>query len=646
MQRLSRPPWLLPLLLALATLLLYANTLVPGPFDGDSGEFQYLPRILGLPHPTGFPLYLLGGWAWSWLPLGTLAWRMNLFSAFCAALSVTLLFLLLRQLGVRPLAALLGAGALALAAGFWRYAVVADVYALHTLLLMLALLLWHRWAARLRRAGLEQSWSPFWLACLCSGLGLSNHPTFAFLLPALLLFVLASLARAGALRAPGRLWRGLLLGTLLGMLPLLLYLYIPLRLWQLGPGDLSLGVAEHRAKGVISPFIAWDSQSVLAYLTGRSFVSGLRPDWALLPRALPPLLAADFGLPLSLLGALGALRWLWLRPRSFLLLATLFLPSATYGITFVATIAALGETLDPATYLLPTFLIFALWIGQGAAWGLAGLATVARRPRLVQGIGLLLLVPLLLSHPGATSDPVAADREKSVAIRRYWSEVLAYPLEPGAALTGHWGDLTAFWYFQHGEAQRPDLWALFPPDLEQMERWLDQSGRPLYLAGPLLDWSPELAQRYELTPWGILVRIAPRGEAVRFPPLHGQRVELGGQLDLLGYRSEGIGPQRQQLWLAWRTLAPTARDLSVSVRLHAPDGSVQLQKDGRLASLWYPEGTLPAGQPLLTVFDLDLPAGLPEGSVVRLVVYDPVTLEPLRDAEGAEVIEVGPVGDE
>ncbi|MBA3533705.1 MAG: DUF2723 domain-containing protein [Ardenticatenales bacterium] len=634
-----RLTWVVALLLLLSSFALYTATLVPGPFDGDSGEFQYLPRILGLPHPTGFPLYLMSGWLWSWLPVGTLAWRMNLFSAFCAAGTIGLLFLLLRSLGLRWVASVGGAMALLLAPGFWRYAVVADVYAMHTLLLAAALFLWHHWSMALDRG--EVAWTPFWQAAFVTGLGLTNHPTFAFILPAVLLFVLAHLTRflAGNRLA---LLRNLLIGGLLFALPGLLYLYVPLRLWMLGPGDLSLGMGEHRAKGIITPYIAWDTDSVLGYLTGRSFISGLTPEWWRLPEALPELLVADFGIAIALLGLLGTLFWLWQRPRSFLLLATLFLPSATYGITFVASIAAIGETLDPATYLLPALLVFSLWVAQGLDSLVAPLAAATRRAGVAEGAALALLLLALGSHHWGSELPVRADREKSLAIRRYWSEVLAYPLEPGAALTGHWGDLTAFWYFQHGEERRPDLWAIFPPDIEQIEQWLAKSGRPLYLAGPLLDWGPELAERYSLVPWGILVRIAPPEVPALFPPLTSRQVVFNDQLQLEGYRMEAPGPGQRQLWLAWHTTAPTSRDLSVSLRLHSADGSVLLQKDGRLASLWYPDGTLPAGLPLLTVFDLELPAELPAETVARIVVYDPATSQPLFSAAGDEVVELGP----
>jgi hypothetical protein len=161
------------LLLMLGGFALYAATAVPGPLDGDQGELQYMPRLLGLPHPTGYPLYLLLGWLWSWLPLGTLAFRLNLFSAFWGALTLALLFYLARQQGIKLLAALIGALAIALAPAFWRYSGLAAVYTLHTALLAAALGCWSCWEVASARS--DTKW--LYAAAFFTGLSLTNHPT-------------------------------------------------------------------------------------------------------------------------------------------------------------------------------------------------------------------------------------------------------------------------------------------------------------------------------------------------------------------------------------------------------------------------------------------------------------------------------------
>ena len=53
---------------------------------GDSGELVAAVHTLGIPHPSGYPLYVLLGKLFSMaLPIGSIAFRMSLFSAVCAA---------------------------------------------------------------------------------------------------------------------------------------------------------------------------------------------------------------------------------------------------------------------------------------------------------------------------------------------------------------------------------------------------------------------------------------------------------------------------------------------------------------------------------------------------------------------------------
>ena len=49
-------------LLSLVIILggVYFATLLPGVgYSGDTSKFQFLGKILGIPHPTGYPLYLV-----------------------------------------------------------------------------------------------------------------------------------------------------------------------------------------------------------------------------------------------------------------------------------------------------------------------------------------------------------------------------------------------------------------------------------------------------------------------------------------------------------------------------------------------------------------------------------------------------------
>src|SRR5262249_36505116 len=100
--------------------VLYALGACPTIYVGDSGELVTAVHLLGIPHPTGYPLYVLLGKLWTFaLPFRSVAWRMSLFSAAAAAAACALLYRLARSNGLGPIAALFAALLLAVSPSFW-----------------------------------------------------------------------------------------------------------------------------------------------------------------------------------------------------------------------------------------------------------------------------------------------------------------------------------------------------------------------------------------------------------------------------------------------------------------------------------------------------------------------------------------------
>ena len=83
--RLSQPPR--------PNLPIYLATLAPGltfeHYGTDGGDLITAARTLGVPHPTGYPTYTLLAWLFSHLPVGIIAYRVNLLSAISAAGAVS-----------------------------------------------------------------------------------------------------------------------------------------------------------------------------------------------------------------------------------------------------------------------------------------------------------------------------------------------------------------------------------------------------------------------------------------------------------------------------------------------------------------------------------------------------------------------------
>src|SRR5262245_63419269 len=121
-------------LLAVVLFAVYAAGACPTIYVGDSGELAAAVYVLGIPHPTGYPLYVLLGKLWTLLiPFGSVAYRLSLFSAVCAALACAVLYRAGRELQLPPPAALLSALLFAFGASFWGEGYVQRVCALYAM---------------------------------------------------------------------------------------------------------------------------------------------------------------------------------------------------------------------------------------------------------------------------------------------------------------------------------------------------------------------------------------------------------------------------------------------------------------------------------------------------------------------------------
>lgn len=201
-------------------LLVYVLTLAPDltweNFGGDGGELITAAYTWGVPHPPGYPTYVVLGKLFSVLPMGTIAYRFNLFSAVCMAIAsgfVTGTAVSLQENGTQINTDKHGSESVkicvhlcpAIAAGLtfafaplvWSQATIAEVYGLN--LAVLAALVWALVGKR-----------PSFLIGLLFGLSLTTHPTSIFFAPLVFSLVLKPQ------------WKRLMTGFLLGLTPYLL----------------------------------------------------------------------------------------------------------------------------------------------------------------------------------------------------------------------------------------------------------------------------------------------------------------------------------------------------------------------------------------------------------------------------------------
>jgi hypothetical protein len=174
-------PLFLVLILGGCYSLSIAPSLTWAHFSADGGDLISAVVTGGVPHPGGYPLYLILARGFQLLPVGSLAFRTNLLSAFCTILTALLLYTyLLAQFRGRPMAqfsSFFAAIAYGLAPFVWGQALVTEVYALHSLLIMLCL-----YVLSLKESKLNE-----WMCGFVFGIAATNHLTAIMMLPLLVL---------------------------------------------------------------------------------------------------------------------------------------------------------------------------------------------------------------------------------------------------------------------------------------------------------------------------------------------------------------------------------------------------------------------------------------------------------------------------
>lgn len=400
----------------------------------DGGELITAAVTLGIPHPPGYPTYVLLGKLISLIPLGTVAFRFNLFSAVATAAATGLLAMTIGRLFIgesqkiahakaqraqrknlanfaslrehldtkSSVAAVAAALTFAFIPLVWSQAIITEVYALN-----LALLAGFLWALLGRRN--------YPLAGLLLGLSITAHLTSLFFLPLALFFI------------PRPFWRRAAVCFLVGLAPLAA---IPL----LAQGH--------------SP-VYWGRPTDVAgwwwLVSGRLYHNNLRfpPDaqhvqqvlnalwhslWPLLIWAGLPLLLGMFYTAVQAANGLS---------RKFSLLRegvpAILLATAGVYITY----SFIYHTADAQVLLLPAILL--LVILAAPALRLAGAAAL-----------LLPLALLIMNYS-------ALDSSQEQQVRPLAEQILMAAPDGAILLTP--GDRTIFtlWYFHHVEGQRPDL---------------------------------------------------------------------------------------------------------------------------------------------------------------------------------------------
>jgi len=469
--RVKSVEWVAPFVSGVILLAIYLLTLAPtitwAHHGADGGDLVTAVARGSIPHPPGFPAYLMLGGLFIRLPFGNPAWRLNLMSAVVAAGAVALTAtavghllhsgIRLSGLGVQGRAsaesavhnsrlAACTALSLGLAPLFWSQAIITEVYAVAALFTLLVTVL----ALQGRAA---------WALGLAWGLGTGVHPTLLFLTP--LVFWAAWKKPHLAERARFLVQVGIL--TLLG--------------WGVmyGPVLLARG-------GVPSP---WGDVSTLegwwSLISGRiyrDYLFGLPPSaWSQRFLAWLGLLARQFTPFGAVLTGLGWMR-LWEGTRALALVSTLvFGAFSLYAVGY--------DTADSLVYLVMALPMAALWLGIGIGQAVDWLSRQVR-----QGVWAIWLLPLAQALLFWGQMDVSGDWTAMA-----WAEQVLRTAPPQAVLfTDQDRHTFTLWYVHGVLGERPDV-AVIDGDLWALEPYRRTMGTELGIGSVEGDLSPEDAAR-------------------------------------------------------------------------------------------------------------------------------------------------------
>ncbi len=453
----------------LVPFAIYMATLAPSVTFFDSGEFLTATASLGSAHSPGYPLFLLYAKPFTWIPIGNLAFRVNMATAFSSSLACLGVYLLtvhllnaeklldnerFNRFAIRA-AALAGALAFSVTPRLWLQSNHDKPYPLLAFMTAVILYLLLRWRERYQQGDEQPAY--VYVATFLAGLATGLHQTIVLMVPAwFLLIVLTDWRMITRIKE-------LILATAFSLAGFAINLYLPLRATR-------------------NPLLNWGDAKTYEQFMWHFLRKGYpsEPPARNLALLWAQVKAFNVSHEFTWLGVillLGALVLL-IRRKPHLVIAYL-----TAVFSFLAVIAGYFNTELELIFLTeefftPLYLLTAVLIGMGLFYLLGYAVRSAQLPEQygVKVYGLVLVMFFSLPTVLCAKNYYENDQHNNYIAYDYATNTLRSL--PQNAVMFTWGDSGAFplWYLQGVEKMREDLDLPHTPHLV-FEWYLDSMPR-------------------------------------------------------------------------------------------------------------------------------------------------------------------------
>ena len=448
------------ILSVIAPLCIYLLTLAPTVTFFDSGEFITAIACLGSPHSPGYPFFVNYAKPFTWLPFGSVAFRVNFATAISGALACYGTFLLTMYLlkneqinsNEKIDRLIKGGAALAAATTFccsprlWLQSNHDKPYPLLAFIVAIILYLVFRWRDSYRDGNERPSF--IFIAAFLSGLATGTHQTIILMIPSFAFLILTM-----NWRIVFRL-RDFIIAFIFGILGFVINIHLPIRATKF-------------------PILNWGNpqtnEQFLWHFLRKGYPSEkVERGWSLLWSQINafniPYEFTRFGLLIMLIG-IGVY---FFKRRDEILAYVIAL--SCFLLVIVGHFNAPFELIFlTEEFFTPIYMYSALFVGMGLYY-LTGRTIKfvndkrsAIKPVFVKAFIILSLSLLPMTVCGLNY--VKNDQHLNYVAYDYASNVLRSA--PQGAVLYTWGDSGAFplWYIQGIEKMRPDLDIVHTPHL-------------------------------------------------------------------------------------------------------------------------------------------------------------------------------------